>query len=234
MPVVSRALKLHHVLLLLLLGADTMSHIVTAKEPQRAAAPVPMTERRFDGDPEHWATKFDDPTRDAWQMPDRVVATLALRPGQRIADVGAGTGYFAMKLAKAEPTATVYAADIEPSMVAYLGKRAAAEGAANVIPVQAASGSPNLPVPVDLVLMVDTYHHVSGRVTYFRELRRALREGGRVAIIDHRRDAVDGASAHMRLTPEQIVDEMRHAGYVLAARHDMLPRQHFLEFRISH
>jgi ubiquinone/menaquinone biosynthesis C-methylase UbiE len=192
-----------------------------------------MVDRRFDGDPELWAAKFDDPARDEWQMPDRVIAKLALLPGQRVADVGAGTGYFAMKLAKAQPQATVYAVDIEPSMVAYLGKRAAAEGATNVIAVHGLSGAPNLPQPVDLVLMVDTFHHVADRVAYFRELRRVLRKGGRVAIIDHRRDAVNKASAHMRLTPEQIVNEMGQAGYRLAARHEMLPRQHFLEFRPS-
>lgn len=239
MTLVACALKLLHVLILLVLGDATVRHAAVGRqtwsEPhaQGAVVPVPMTDRRFDGDPAVWAARFDDPARDQWQRPDHVIATLALQPGQRIADVGAGTGYFAIRLAKAQPLAMVYAVDIEPAMVSYLGTRAAAEGTANVVPHQGSPDGPNLTHPVDLVLMVDTYHHLADRVTYFGHLRRWIRRGGRVAIIEHRGDAVDAGSAHMRLTSEQIVDEMREAGYHLAARHDTLPRQHFLEFRLA-
>ena len=119
-------------------------------------------EHRFD-DPERYAKEFDDPGRDAWQMPTRVIEALALKPGQKVADIGAGTGYFSMRLAASPATPTVFAVDIEPSMVAHLTKRATAEKRTNVVAVQAAADSPNLPEAMDVVLIVDTYHHIPNR-----------------------------------------------------------------------
>src|SRR6202047_3656409 len=121
-------------------------------------------------DPKESAKSFDDPARDAWQMPDRVIAALNLRRGQVVADIGAGTGYFSVRLAKSEATPKVYAVDIEPQMVSYLRERAAKEGLNNVTAVQAAADTPNLPHPGDLVLIVDTYHHIGDRERYFRTL----------------------------------------------------------------
>src|ERR1035441_6568942 len=108
-------------------------------------------EHRFDN-PEASAQSFDDPARDAWQMPDRVIATLGLKPGQTVADIGAGTGYFSVRLARSPAAPEVYAADIEPAMVKYLQDRAAREGLKNVVAVLAAADTPNLPEPVDVAL----------------------------------------------------------------------------------
>jgi ubiquinone/menaquinone biosynthesis C-methylase UbiE len=107
-------------------------------------------ERHFD--PKESALRFDDPARDMWQLPDRVIAALNLKWGQIVADIGAGTGYFSVRLAKSKASPKVYAADIEPSMVSYLRERAAKEGLNNVTAVQAAADQPNLPEPVDLIL----------------------------------------------------------------------------------
>lgn len=196
---------------------------------QPAAKPPDHMQHRFD-DPARFAKSFDDPARDAWQMPDRVIAALGLKPNAAVADIGAGTGYFSMRLAKAVAAGTVYAVDIEPNMVAHLKTRAAGEKLPNVTPVLASATSPNLPAPVDLILVVDTYHHIGNRPQYFRALQSQLAAGGRVAIVDFRKDAPDGPPAHFRFTPEQIQQEMAEAGYVLAAQHDFLPRQHFLIF----
>jgi cyclopropane fatty-acyl-phospholipid synthase-like methyltransferase len=187
-------------------------------------------QHRFD-DPARFAKSFDDPARDQWQLPERVIAALGLKPDAAVADVGAGTGYFSMRLARAVPAGTVYAVDIEPNMVAHLKTRAAGEKAANVTAVLASPTSPNLPKPVDLILVVDTYHHIGNRPEYFRALRSALGPGGRIAIIDFRKDAPDGPPAHFRFTPEQIKAEMKQAGYLPEAEHDFLPRQHFIIFR---
>jgi cyclopropane fatty-acyl-phospholipid synthase-like methyltransferase len=148
-----------------------------------------------------------------------------------VADIGAGTGYFSVRLAKALPGATVYAVDVEPSMLDHIRKRALGEGLKNVVTLQASGTSPNLTKPVDVVLVVDTYHHLPNRATYFRELQKSLAAGGRVAIIDFRKDSPDGPPPEFRFEADQIVGEMKQAGYRLDAKHDFLPRQHFLVFR---
>ena len=196
---------------------------------QQPSKPDHMT-HKFD-DPARFAKSFDDPARDAWQMPSRVIESLALKPGMTVADIGAGTGYFSMRLARVPGGIAVFAVDIEPAMIDHLKKRAAAEKAGNVTTVLAGATTPNLPEPVDVVLVVDTYHHLPNRPTYFAALRQSLKPGGRVAIIDFRKEAPEGPPVHFRFTPQQIEDEMKQAGYQLEASHDFLPRQHFLIFR---
>ena len=187
-------------------------------------------QHRFD-DPERFAKSFDDPQRDTWQMPDRVIEALGLGFDSAVADIGAGTGYFTLRLAKAVPKGTVYAVDVEPAMLEFLRQRARTEHASNIVTVQAAASSPNLRTPVDVILIVNTYHHLPRRVTYFGELKRSLNTGGRVAIVDYHKDAPGGPPPEFRFDAAQIIDEMRRAGYRLDARHDFLPRQHFLVFR---
>jgi ubiquinone/menaquinone biosynthesis C-methylase UbiE len=189
-------------------------------------------EHRFD-DPERYAKMFDDPARDAWQLPDRVVETLKLSPDASVADVGAGTGYFSVRLARSVPRGTVYAVDIEQSMLDYIKKRAASSGLSNIVTVRASGTSPNLPKAVDAVLIVDTYHHIPARDTYFRDLKKSLTARGRVVIIDFRKDSPEGPPPEFRFEADEIIDEMRAAGYSLEARHDFLPRQHFLVFTAS-
>ena len=200
---------------------------VTAQQPQ-TAKPNHM-DHKFD-DPARYAKSFDDPARDAWQLPARVIDALQLTSGMKVADIGAGTGYFSMRLAKV-PGVSVFAVDIEPKMVEYLQQRAHKEHAMNVTAVLAGASSPNLPEPVDVILVVDTYHHLPTRPAYFRELRKSLKPGGRIAIVDFRKDAPEGPPVHFRFTPQQIQDEMKQAGYALQSTHDFLPRQHFLIFR---
>jgi SAM-dependent methyltransferase len=84
---------------------------------------------------------------------------------------------------------------------------------------------------VDAILIVNTYHHLPSRVTYFSELKRSLNAGGRIAIVDYHKNAPDGPPPEFRFDAAQIIDEMQRAGYRLEARHDFLPRQHFLVFR---
>lgn len=186
-------------------------------------------EHRFD-DPERFARSFDDPARDGWQMPDRVISALGLKRDSAVADIGAGTGYFTVRLAKAVPAGTVYAVDVERAMLEHIEKRAAAAHLANIVAVHATSANPNLPKPADVVLIVDTYHHLPNRSTYFANLRNSLAPGGRVAIVDFRKDAPDGPPRDFRFEADEIVAEMKQAGYSLETRHDFLPRQHFLVF----
>lgn len=179
---------------------------------------------------ERWARIFDDPERQAWQKPDEVIRTLRLPADAAVADLGAGTGYFAVRLARAVPKGRVFAVDAEPDMIRYLGERARRDGLANLEPVQAAPDDARLPAPVDVVLMVNTYHHIPARVEYFRRLRASLRPGGRVAIVDYRPDAPAGPPPALRVPSTVVTAELARAGYVLVGSHAMLPYQYFLVF----
>jgi ubiquinone/menaquinone biosynthesis C-methylase UbiE len=208
----------------------SLAGTVLAQQPAAQPAKPDHMQHRFD-DPAKLSKSFDDPAREAWQMPAKVIEALGLKPGMSVADIGAGTGYFSMRLAKTSADLTVFAVDIEPAMVTHLKNRAMSEHLKNVVPVLAGAASPNLPKPVDLVLIVDTYHHLPSRVAYFRDLRKSLTPAGRVAIIDFRKESSEGPPVEFRFSPQQIEDEMRQAGFRLDGAHDFLPRQHFLVFR---
>jgi ubiquinone/menaquinone biosynthesis C-methylase UbiE len=187
---------------------------------------------RFDN-PDELAKTFDDPAREAWQMPSRVIDALQIAPGQIVADIGAGTGYFTVRLARAAAKPKVYAVDIEPSMIEHLRHRVSVEGLTNAIAVQAAADATNLPEPVDLALIVDTYHHIPNRVEYFTTLKTSLKPGARVAIVDFRKGAPTGPPEEFRFTPGQISAELAKAGFSLQASHEFLPRQIFLIFTVK-
>ncbi|MEW6689522.1 MAG: class I SAM-dependent methyltransferase [Pseudomonadota bacterium] len=182
------------------------------------------------GDAERWAREFDDPAREAWQKPAEVIRALRLAPDAAVADIGSGTGYFAVRLARALPGGRVFGADLEPNMVRYLNERAAREKLANLSSHAASPESPKLPEKVDLVLVVDTYHHIDGRERYFAALRASLEPGGRVAIIDFKPDSPEGPPGFMRIPAGRVKEEMSRAGYRLAEEHAFLPYQYFLVF----
>jgi SAM-dependent methyltransferase len=188
--------------------------------------------RHFDN-AEEWAKSFDDPARDEWQMPAKVIAALRLKAGALVADIGAGTGYFTVRLAKSPASPKVYAVDIEPSMVEYVKERAVREGLKNVVAVQAGADRTNLPEPVDLVLVVDTYHHIPNRVAYFTALKAQMKPGARLAIVDFRKGAPSGPPEEFRFTPDQISAELGNAGFALQTRHDFLPHQIFLIYSVK-
>ncbi len=160
-----------------------------------------------------------------------MIQALALSPDAVIADIGSGTGYFTVRLAHMVPRGRIYGADIEPDMVKYLANRAQRDGLRNIVSVQAAPDDPRLPEKADLVILVDTFHHIEGRDRYFRKLRDYLKQNGRVAIIDFRLDSPDGPPRSARSSPEAIEAELRAAGYVLVQTLDFLPKQYFLIFR---
>src|SRR5690348_7205969 len=178
---------------------------------------------------EAWAKVFDDPARDAWQQPDRVIAALALAPTMTVADVGAGTGYFTVRLARAVPQGEVIATDIEPDMVRYLGERARREHLPNVKTVLAGADDPHLaPASVDRILVVDVWHHLADRARYAAGLARALRPGGKIAVVDFTAAATRGPPRHHRLAPEAIAADLRGAGLDAAIDPTVLPEQYIV------
>jgi len=195
-----------------------------------AMAQSPGTHQHSFGDAEKWAHVFDDPQRDAWQKPHEVIQALALKPDAVVADVGAGTGYFAARLANMLPQGVVYAEDIEPDMVKYLAERAKREKLPNLRAVAGVADDPRLPAKADLILLVDVYHHIDQRERFFSKLRDSLKAGGRLALIDFRPDAPNGPPKAMRIPPDVVKQELAQAGYTLQAEHTFLPQQFFLVF----
>ncbi len=181
---------------------------------------------------EHWAQVFDDPSRDRWQKPEQVIATLQLRPDAKVADIGAGTGYFTMRLARQVTAGKVYAIDVEPDMVAFLERRAGQEKLGNVRAVLADEDNPKIPEPVDLIFVCDTYHHIGNRSGYFRRLRASLSPAGRIVIVDFYRDKPTpaGPPPRFRVDPSQVIEEMKDAGFRLVRQDDGLDYQYILFF----
>jgi len=182
-------------------------------------------------DAEKWSQVFDDPARDAWQKPFEVIAALKLAPDAVVADIGAGTGYFAARLARAVPKGRVYAVDNEPDMVRHLAQRSKRENLDNLTAVQAGDNDPKLAAPVDIAILVDVYHHVPQREKYFAHLRTSLKPGGQLVIIDFTLDSPVGPPRKARIPAERVKQELAKAGYTLAVEHGFLPNQYFLVFR---
>lgn len=191
---------------------------------------------RFD-DAEQWAKQFDDPSRDAWQKPEAVIDFIAPAEDAVVADLGAGTGYFAIRFARRVPSGRVLANDIEPDMVRYLGERATKEGLSNVVPVQGDAADPRLSEPVDIAFMCDVYHHIDDRVGYFRRVVASLRPGGRVVIVDFKKDApadIPGPPPAMRVAQQVLVAELAEAGLVrLRDDRQTLPHQYIVELGVA-
>jgi ubiquinone/menaquinone biosynthesis C-methylase UbiE len=208
-----------------------LAAVLKAQNQGQPAAHPDHMEHSF-ADADRYAKTFDDPARDAWQMPDRVIAALGLKAGQRVADIGAGTGYFTVRLARLAAAPKVYAVDIEQSMLEHIQHRTMMDGLKNVTTVLGAPDRTNLPEAVDVVLIVDTYHHIPNRVAYFTALKKQLTPAGKLAIVDFKKGAPDGPPEEFRFTPDQISAELGKAGFTLQARHDFLPRQMYLIYSV--
>ena len=180
-----------------------------------------------------WAYERGD--RDAWQYPEKVIAALGIAPGQRVADLGSGGGYFTFHLADAvKPDGVVYAVDVDTAMNEDLARRARKRGYENIEIVMASYEDPKIPGgEVDLIFTSNTYHHITeNRREYFDNARRYLKPGGRIAIIDYKREGFVRRVFGHAMERDEIVSEMESAGYRLESDHDFLPKQHFLVFRM--
>jgi SAM-dependent methyltransferase len=182
-------------------------------------------------DVEGWAKVFDHPERDGWQKPDDVVRELGLAPSDVVADLGAGTGYFVSRLSRAVPNGKVLAVEVEPQMITFLRQRAARENVRNMTTVLATDDDPKLPERVNVVFLVDTYHHISNRTPYFRKVRGRLAPAGRVVIVDFKMGKLPvGPPDEHKIAPERVKSEMEAAGYVQCKSYDGLPHQYMLTF----
>lgn len=204
--------------------------------PWPASAQHGHAEHRRPPDLKQYLEQLDRPERDDYQKPGQVVEALGLKAGNAVADLGAGSGYFTRRFVKAvTDTGIVYAIDVEQEMLDYAEasiKRLKIPYTARFI--LASPGNPKLPpTSVDLIFLCNVFHHLENRPTYFSDVKIALKDGGRIAIVDFYHDERSGNVGFPRrhLVPrETVVEDMRQAGYRLLREHTFLPRQYFLEF----
>jgi ubiquinone/menaquinone biosynthesis C-methylase UbiE len=185
-------------------------------------------------DVEHWVEVFDDPERDAWQKPESLLRLLGIRAGDVVADLGAGTGYFTARLSNAVGrSGKVYAVDIEQNLLDHLVQRDDLSPYDVVIPVLADPDDPKLPAgELDLVLVVDTWHHIDNRLSYLGRIDRALAPGGRLVIVDFREGELPvGPPPGHKMSRESVLQELDEAGWSITSEGRMLPYQYVLVFR---
>ncbi len=171
-------------------------------------------------------------TRVSEEQPDLVVDGMGLAPDAQVADIGAGTGYFTFRIAEAVPTGRVYAVDVQPEMLEVLRKRIDRRAIANVLPVLGTEDDPKLPPDqLDAVLLVDAYHEFAHPFEMMQGIRRALRPGGRVFLIEYRgEDPTVPIKPLHKMTQAQAITELEAVGLRWVATRDMLPTQHFMVF----
>jgi ubiquinone/menaquinone biosynthesis C-methylase UbiE len=199
-----------------------------------AAAQVPQQQHHPPESTSAYIRALEDPGRIEWQKPDEVVKKLGLKAGEAVADLGAGSGYFTLRFAQAVgPAGRVYAVDISPGMLDYLEGHAKEARLENIQPILAEPHDPKLPASsVDLIFICDTLHHISDRAAYYPLLARALRPGGRLVDIDfYKKPLPVGPPVTMKIAKEEMIEEVKPAGFHLVKEFDFLPYQYFLVFQ---
>jgi len=189
-----------------------------------------------DPDPDQWRGVFEREGREIWDRRADIIRHLRLQPGQQVADVGAGTGFFSVLMAQeVGDRGRVYAVDIARSFVEASVQRALAQGLKNVVGVVNDPYSVQLPpASIDLVFISDTYHHFEYPQSTLHSIYSALRSGGELVVIDFRRSP--GRSSpwvlgHVRAGESRVIAEIEAAGFALTERLDFMQTQYYLRFR---
>jgi arsenite methyltransferase len=196
-------------------------------------APTPHEAHRLHADSAAYIASLEDPARDAWQKPHEVIEALALKTGERVADIGAGSGYFALRFARhVGAGGRVFAVDVSKDMIAHLETQAKTAGVSNVETILAPPDDPRLPDgSVDRVFFCDVWHHVDDQAGYLEKLKKALRPDGEVVMIDfQKQDLPVGPPTAMKIAREALVAQMASHGFRLEREHTFLPYQYFLVF----
>lgn len=172
--------------------------------------------------------------RELEELPETALDKIGLRPGMAVADVGAGSGYFTVRLAKrVGPAGKVYAVDVQPEMMAILRRRLAEEKLTTVQTILGTAADPKLPKnSVDLILMVDVYHEFSQPQNMLRRMKEALKSDGRLVLLEYRKEDphIPIRSEH-KMSVAEAKAEVEAEGYKLEKVLKDLPRQHILIFR---
>lgn len=214
----------------LLLAAFTTAGITAAQQARDQ-----HERHHLHGNTAEYIKALEDPKRDEYQKPQEVIEALGLEPGEIIADIGAGSGYFALRFAAhVGPQGRVYAVDVNPEMVRHLHQRVREAGLLNVTPILALPDDPMVPQPVDRFVFVNVWHHIEDQEGYLKKLKDGLKPGGQVVMIDfHKRDLPVGPPTSMKIARDDLVKQMEANGFRLAREHTFLPYQYFLVFTVA-
>jgi ubiquinone/menaquinone biosynthesis C-methylase UbiE len=199
--------------LLLSLGVVASSH---AQQAEADVAPtINQNFKSADLDVESWATRFTGESREVFRARNDVVKAIGLKPGEAIADIGAGTGLYTRLFAQAVgPTGKVYATDIAPKFLTYIAANAAKDGLKNVETVQGADRSTNLKdASVDVAFSSDVYHHFEYPMTMNASIRRALKPNGRLYVLEMEKSG--SQTAHVRAPKNEVIAEIEKSGFKL-------------------
>lgn len=172
--------------------------------------------------------------REVEENPEAAINALDLKPGMWIADVGAGTGYFSVRMArKVGPAGKVFANDVQPEMLSRLQENVEREHLSNVETVLGTQSDPKLPAGrLDMILMVDVYHELSQPQRVLRELKKALKTDGRLVLIEYRKeDPTIPIRPEHKMSAEEVRTEVEGEGYKLVQTLKTLPRQSIFIFR---
>lgn len=182
---------------------------------------------------EMFIEKFDGAERDEWQKPDEVIRSFSLPDNAVVVEVGAGTGYFAVRLAPHVKNGKVICFDRSSQMISYLENRAKELGLKNVeAHTTGSDGNLTLEEKADLVFSVDVYHHLKDRIAYFSKIAEYLKPDGALVVIDRTEEKVEGQPTGHRVPKEKIKEEMKEAGFELVTDLDfLLPVQYYLAFK---
>ena len=191
-------------------------------ERKRIHAPLRDSPPHSPRDISSYVARLENPKRVEALQVERVLEELTLPGFATVADIGSGPGVFALPLAHSLPHGLVYAVDIEPQQLDALRERAEEAGLRNIVPVLASMDDPHLPPGrIDLVLVIDTYHHIEDRAAYFERVRGALVPGGRLAIVEWKAGELPmGPPPERKLAPGLRPRELGEAGYQLVEQHD--------------
>lgn len=184
-------------------------------------------------DPKSYIGALEDPQRDAYQKPHEVLSALRLKPGEAIADIGAGSGYFTFRLSHfVGEKGKIYAVDVSPDMILYINRRMRDLKVNNVISILADPDDPLLPDrAVNRFFFSESWHHIENQTKYLALMKRMLKPGGEVVMIDfHKRELPIGPPLEMRIAREDLIKQMEKNGFRLAKEHTFLPYQYFLVF----
>jgi ubiquinone/menaquinone biosynthesis C-methylase UbiE len=187
---------------------------------------------RLHRDPKAYIGALEDPKRDAYQKPHEVVHALGLKPGEVIADIGAGSGYFTFHLARhVGQNGKVYAVDVSADMIRHINRRIRDAQAGNILTVLAEPDDPLLPESVNRFFICDVWHHVEDQPKYLSLMKKLLKPGGEIVIIDfHKAEIPVGPPRQMRIAREDLIKQTQRNGFRLKQEHTFLPYQYFLVF----